>query len=363
MDFIPVSKPEITFSDEAYVNEAVRSGWVSSLGEFINKFEKNFSNFCNTKYALTVSNGTVGLHLSLVALGIKPGDEVIIPDLTFIATANAVSYTGAIPVLADIELDSLCICTKSIEKLITSKTKAIIAVHLYGHPANMTGINRLAKKYGLYVIEDAAEAHGAKIGDQKVGSFGDIGVFSLYGNKIITTGEGGVITTNNKKLYNKMTFLRDHAMSSDKRYWHTEIGFNYRMTNLQAALGVGQLERISEILKKREFIFEWYSEELINVPEIRLNSTKEGYKNAYWLIYIVLPKLNDKKRNTLMSKLKEYNIDSRPFFYPMSQLPMYKTNTPDSVNYIFEKGINLPTFNEITREQVRYICNSLKSVL
>ena len=218
MKFIPISKPSITEKEIAYVNDAVSSGWVSSLGGYIEKFENKFANFCNVKKAITVSSGTTGLHLAMEAMGIGNGDEVIIPDLTFIATANAIKYTSASVVTVDIEEETLCICPLAIRKAVTNKTKAIIPVHLNGHPANMELINKIAKEYNLYVIEDAAEAHGAKFKNKSVGSLGTVGVFSFYGNKIITTGEGGIITTNDLDLSEKIIYLRDHAMSKSKRY-------------------------------------------------------------------------------------------------------------------------------------------------
>jgi perosamine synthetase len=298
--FIPVSEPTITEKEIEYVMQAVKSGWVSSLGEYINKFEDEFAKFVGTKYALTVSNGTVGLHLALVSLGIKEGDEVIVPDLTFIATANAVKYTGAKPVFADIDKETWCISPDDIKKKITSKTKAIIPVHLYGHPVDMDPILKIAKEYNLYVIEDCAESHGAEYKGKKVGSIGHCGVFSFYGNKIITTGEGGMITTNDEKIYEKARYLRDHAMSKEKRYWHTEIGYNYRLTNIQAALGLAQLERIDEIIQKKKEIFNWYQEGLKGLENIKLNPEKEWAKNVYWMVCLVNENFDEEKRENLL---------------------------------------------------------------
>ena len=252
--FIPVSQPSIGDKEVTYVSEAVRSGWVSSLGRYIEDFEKQFAAYCGSRYALTTSNGTTGLHLALMAAGVKSGDEVIVPDLTFIATANAVAYIGAKPVLVDVDSETLCISTVAIERAITQRSRAIVPVHLYGHPADMDAINAIAKRHGLIVVEDAAEAHGAEYKGKRVGSFGLCGVFSFYGNKIITSGEGGMITTDNEVLYITAKRLRDHAMSPSRRYWHEEIGYNYRMTNMQAALGLAQLERIEEFLTKRRKI-------------------------------------------------------------------------------------------------------------
>ena len=363
MNFIPISQPSITQKEIDYVTDAVKSGWVSSLGEYVEKFEKMFSEYCDTKYSLTTSNGTVALHLTLAALGIKQEDEVIVPNFTFIATANSVKYLGGKVITADIDEETYCISPKAIEKAITSKTKAIIPVHLYGHPANMAEINKIAKENNVFVIEDAAEAHGADINGKKVGGLGDAGIFSLYGNKIITSGEGGIITTNNHALYEKMKYLRDQAMSLEKRYWHTEIGFNYRMTNLQAALAVAQLERIDEMLDKRIEIFSWYHKYLNNINGIKLNPKSENYKNVYWMICVELLNLSEIERDNIMVTLNDKHIDSRPYFYPISEMPMYTTVNAPVTKLISERGINLPCYFDITKEQVVYVCKELKKLL
>lgn len=360
--FYPISQPSITELEIKYVNEAVSSGWVSSLGKFIIDFEKEFASFCNAKYALTANNGTTGLHLALETLKIGKGDEVIIPDLTFIATANAVSYTGAKSIPVDIDPNNLCINPEQIKKAITSKTKAIMPVHIYGHPADMDAINAIAKENGLVVIEDAAEAHGAEYKGQVVGGLSDFGVFSFYGNKIITTGEGGMLVTNNKEFYERAKFLRDHAMSPDRRYYHPEIGFNYRMTNIQAAMGLAQMKRIKDILKHRENLFSWYKKYLDADKTIRLNYTEPWAKNAYWLICIEIDALEgNNKRSLLMDDLKAKGIDTRPYFIPVSGMPMYKNRK----NPISEKkssiGLNLPTYFALTEEDVEHICNILNS--
>jgi perosamine synthetase len=361
--FIPISQPSISEKEIEYVTNAVKSGWVSSLGKYIDIFEEKFANYCNTKYALTTSNGTTALHLTLVSLGITSEDEVIIPDLTFVATASAVKYIGAKVVTVDIDENTLCISPKAIEKAITSKTKAIIPVHLYGHPANMEEINKIAKKYNLFVIEDAAEAHGAEVNGQKVGGLGDAGIFSFYGNKIMTSGEGGMITTNNEKLYEKMKLLRDHAMSKDKRYWHTEVGFNYRMTNLQAALGVAQFERINELLDRKKKIFEWYQEKLKEVKGIKLNYQASWAKNVYWMVCLEIDEYNENQRDNFILKLKEKGIDSRPFFYPVSDMPIYEYSDTPITHKVFQRGINLPSYFDIKKEDVKYIIENVKELL
>ena len=363
--FIPVSEPTITEKEIEYVLQAVKSGWVSSLGEYINRFEDEFAKFVGTKYALAVANGTVGLHLALVSLGIKEGDEVIVPDLTFIATANAVKYTGAMPIFADIDKETWCISIEDIERKITPRTKAIIPVHLYGHPADMDPIIEIARRYNLYIIEDCAEAHGAEYKGKKVGSIGHCGVFSFYGNKIITTGEGGMITINDEKIYEKAKYLRDHAMSKEKRYWHTEIGYNYRMTNIQAALGLAQLERINEIINKKRRIFEWYKEELSDLEGIKLNPEKEWAKNVFWMVCLVNENFDEEKRDEFMKKLREKGIDTRPFFYPCSMMPMYeKDGFVNRIAYeIYQKGINLPSGYNLKEEEIKWICQEVKITL
>ncbi len=362
--FIPVSEPSITQKEIEYVTQAVKSGWISSIGEFIEKFEREFAKFIGTKYAVAVSNGTVALHLALVAAGIKPGDEVIVPDLTFIATANAVVYCGAKPIFVDVEEDTWCIDPYEVKKKITNKTKAIIPVHLYGHPANMDEIMKIAKEYNLIVIEDCAEAHGAEYKGKKVGSIGDFGTFSFYGNKIITTGEGGMLTTNDEKLYERAKFLKDHAMSKERRYYHPEVGYNYRMTNIQAALGLAQLERIEEILEKKIRIYNWYKEFLKDIKGISLNPEKEWARNVYWMVCLVLNSDFRVSRDELMLKLREKGIDTRPFFYPMSYMPMYGGK---AINPVAEKlsklGINLPSSANLKKEEVEWICREIKKTI
>lgn len=366
MRFLPISQPSLTNKEREYLLAAFDSGWVSSLGQFIDKFEADFAQFCETKYAVTVANGTVGLHLALIANEIGPGDEVIIPDLTFVATANAVRYAGATPVFADIDESTLCLSPESVAKKMTANTKAIMPVHLYGHPADMAPLMDLAEKNNLIVIEDAAEAHGARYRGRRVGGIGQCGVFSFYGNKVITTGEGGMITTNDKDFYQRCRYLRDHAMSKEKRYWHTEVGYNYRITNLQAALGCGQLERIETLIQRRKDIFKRYEKNLKGHAKLRLNPQAEWAENIYWMICVesLDPQI---KRDELLLRLKEKGVDSRPYFYPISQMPMYKTNSPSNDLSVSEKisarGFNLPSYFSLADEDIDYICQSLISLI
>src|ERR1700736_2352778 len=306
--FIPISKPMIGAREKQLVLDALDSGWVSSIGKYIDEFEEKFASYCGTEYALAVSNGTTGLHLALATLGIEAGDEVIIPDLTFVATANAVAYTGATPVLADVDAGPLCLDPLSVKSRITPRTRAIVPVHLYGHPADMDALTAIAEAHGLAIIEDAAEAHGAEYKGRRVGGLGKCAVFSFYGNKIITTGEGGMLTTNDHSFYQRARRLRDHAMSAEKRYFHEERGFNYRITNLQAALGVAQLERIDDFLDRRSEIMNWYTCEIATTNHVRLNRVKNWAKSAFWMICLEVDWLDDARRDAFMRALRARGI-------------------------------------------------------
>jgi perosamine synthetase len=361
--FIPISKPFIGAREKELVLDALNSGWVSSIGKFIDEFEANFARYCGTEYALAVSNGTTGLHLALAALDLKPGDEVIIPDLTFVATANAVAYTGATPILADIDTDMLCIDPVSVKTLISEKTKAIVPVHLYGHPADMDALTEIGEAHGVAIIEDAAEAHGAEYKGRRVGGLGKCGVFSFYGNKIITTGEGGMLTTNDRGFYQRAKRLRDHAMSPQRRYFHEERGFNYRITNLQAALGVAQLERIDEFLGRRAEIIDWYNSEITTTDSVRLNRVKNWAKSAFWMVCLEVDWFDEAKRDAFMLALKARGIDSRPYFCTLSSMPMYR-QSPQPVSTSKSKiGLNLPSYYELTKLEVQRIAADVNELL
>ena len=343
----PVASPILSGNEFKYLIDAFCSTWISSSGTYINKFEDGFSSYSDCSYGLAVCNGTAALHLALVSLEIGIGDEVIIPDLTFAATINAVLHANAIPVIVDVEEDSWCISAKEIEKAITPKTKAIIPVHLYGQPCDMGAIMDIAKKYKLKVIEDCAEAHGAIFNNQKVGSFGDIGCFSFYGNKVITTGEGGMCTTNNLILSNKMRILRDHGMSKEKRYWHEVVGYNYRITNLQAAIGVAQLERIENIHKNRRE-YELQYREMLSEKNFTFQNDLEGRQRITWLVSFLLD--NNTNRDEYIDNLQLNGMDARPFFYPLSSMEIYKEYCSKSspiANKIASSGLNLPTYESL----------------
>lgn len=352
---IPVSKPYISQSDMDCVNDAVKSGWVSSLGAYIDEFESRFAAFCGTKYALTVSNGTVGLHLALVAYGIGPADEVIVPDLTFVATANAVRMAQATPVMVDVSRDTYCIDPEQVIRAITPRTKAIMPVHLYGHPANMSALRDIAAAHRLHLIEDAAEAHGASIGGSRVGALGDCAVFSFYGNKIITSGEGGMITTDDEALFNRLQHLRDHAMSKEVRYWHTEVGFNYRMTNMQAALGVSQLKQIDHFIARRAELLTQYRG-LLEPRGIECNPVVDA-NPVNWMTCAVVDGLGREQRDRVIALMREQGMDARPFFFPVSRLPMYGGGANPVSHALSESGFNLPTFVELEPDRVSEVCS------
>jgi perosamine synthetase len=342
----------------------MKSGWVSSLGKYVNEFEEKFAEFCNAKFAVSTSNGTTALHLAMLVNKIGRGDEVIVPDLTFVATANAVAYTGAKVICADINPKTLCIDVNKIEQRITPRTKAIITVHLYGYPADMVKLNQLGLKYKIPIIEDAAEAHGAMLFSKKIGALGQCGIFSFYGNKIITTGEGGMLVTNDYDIYLKARYFRDHAMSASKKYWHDDVGYNYRLTNIQAALGVSQLKRIEEIIERKREIYHFYKENFSDI-EVTLNPTDPTVRNVYWLVNIQCELFNRRIRDQFIEELYKSNVEARPYFYPISQLPMYESNDNcDNANasLISQQGVSLPSFVDITFDEMNAVVSAVKNV-
>jgi perosamine synthetase len=363
----PVAEPEIGEEELKNVVEAVKSGWVSSKGRFIEEFETLFAKYVGVKHGIATSNGTAALHLALVALNIGEEDEVIVPDLTFAATINAVLYVGAKPVMVDINPDYWCIDPDKLESAITPNTKAVILVHLYGHPCNMDAIMEIASKHDLYVIEDAAEAHGAECKGEKVGSFGHISCFSFYGNKVITTGEGGMCLTNDKELAEKIRILRDHGMSPTKRYWHDVVGFNYRMTNLQAALGLAQLGKIERFIERKREIAKIYADELSSIEGIILHPEMPWAKCTYWFYSILI---DDRKvkmtRDELAGKLEENGVETRKFFYPLHEMPIYRKYanfTYPISSKISKQGLNLPSSVKLSGEDVKYIARKIREIV
>ncbi len=363
LEFIPVSEPNLSHLEFRNLMDAFLSTWISSTGSYIRQFESDFSNKCGMKHGIATSNGTVSLHLALLALDIGPGDEVIVPDLTFAASINAVLYCGATPVIVDVDRDTWCISVETFEKAITSKTKAVMPVHVFGRPAPMGPIAELAKAKGIYVIEDCAEAHGAEYDGIKVGAYSDIASFSFFANKILTTGEGGICLTNSDELALKMKVLRDHGMSPERRYWHEQVGYNYRMTNLQASVGVAQVERFEELLETRQKINDTYKAALSGIKGVEWPSKMDNHsKPVAWFACALVP---PEKRSELISECKKVNIDLRPFFNCLSIMPAYKNwaNKCPNSEYLSQAGINLPTSHRIDAAIVAKIVEIFTRVL
>jgi len=359
--FIPIYEPTLGAQEEAYLLDTIRSGWISSNGKYIKEFEQRFAAFCGVAHGVSVSNGTTALHLILHALGIGPGDEVIVPALTFIASANTVVYTGATPVFADVDPATWTIDPAAVERLIGPRTKAIMPVHVYGHPADMDALQELASAHGLLLIEDAAEAHGAQIGERRTGALGMAAAFSFFANKIITTGEGGMVTTDDATLAARCRMLRDHAMPPGRRYWHDEVGFNYRMTNLQAAVGVAQMGRIAEFIARKRAIAERYHAGLQGIPGLTLPVERANCINVYWMYSILVDRPFPLTRDDLMLALRQDAIDSRPFFHPLDTLPPYQSATPCPVALqLSRQGLNLPSSPSLTDDQVDRICHVIR---
>ena len=365
---IPVCEPLLSNKEMEYVADCLKTNWISSLGKYINEFEQRFAEYCGVKYGVSTTSGTTALHLALASLNIGKGDEIIIPAFTMVAPLFAILYTGARPVLVDCEPETWNINVAEIEKKITQNTRAILPVHIYGHPCDMTPILKIAKKHNLYIIEDAAEAHGAEYKGKKVGGIGDLGCFSFYANKIITTGEGGMIVTNREETAERARRLKDQAYSKEKRFLHTDLGFNYRMTNIQAAIGLAQLERIDELVEKRRENAHLYSHLLKEVEGITLPPQKEWAKNVYWMYGILVEDEFGMSRDELAAKLKQDGVDTRTFFIPMHQQPAFKKlGLFESESYpvseeISGKGMYLPSGSGLRAEEIEYVCTTLKKI-
>ncbi len=349
----PVSKPDLTGNEQAYLNECIRTNWISSKGPFVKKLENEWAKFCNKNHAIACSSGTTALTLAIAALRIGEGDNVIVPDFTMVATANAVAHNGARPIFVDCDVD-LNIDSQKIEEAITPRTKAILAVHIYGRPCDMKTIMDIAQRYNLWVIEDVCEAHG-------ITTRGHIQCYSLFANKIISAGEGGLITTNDERLSWQMRHLCSLAFDDEHSFFHEKPGFNFRMTNLQAAVALAQLERIKEFLEKRKKICEWYDKKLKQL------TIKRPDNSVLWMYDVILPDNPnvESRRKKIMDYLKTKGIETRFFFKPMSSMPMFRdTTTKEGLAYNFAKrGFYLPTYTQLTEEDVDYISEQLLTAL
>lgn len=366
---IPVCTPLLSGNEKKYLLDAIETNWISSSGKYISKFEEAFAKYCKVKHGIAVTNGTNALHLALTALGIGKGDEVIIPNFTMIASAFAVCYTDAMPVFVDANKDTWNIDPKKIEEKITDKTKAIMVVHIYGLPCDMDHIKEIASKHNLKVIEDAAESHGAEYKGEKCGALGDIACFSFFGNKIITTGEGGMVVTNEDKLAEKCLYYKNlcFPLGGPRNYLHNDLGFNYRMSNLHAAIGLAQTEKANDYVEMRIKNNELYRKYLEGVNGIIFQPEKKDVKNVYWMNSMIIePKEFGMTRDELMEKLKEYGIDSRAFFVGLHKQPALKEygcsfqeEYPIS-NWLSENGLYLPSGSGLTEEEIKKICDIIK---
>lgn len=370
MNFIPVNEPLLNGNEKKYLCECIDTGWISSEGPFVKEFEQKMSTTVNRKYGIAVSNGTAALEVAVQAIGIEEGDEVIIPAFTIISCAMAVTKLGAVPVLVDSDIHTWNMKVDEIEKKITPKTKAIMIVHLYGLPVDVDAVLALAKKYDLKVIEDAAEMHGQTYKGKPCGSFGDISTFSFYPNKHITTGEGGMVVTDDEKLAERCRMLRNLCFRKDVRYVHDEISDNYRFTNLQAAVGLAQLERLEEFVEKKRQMGRYYTERLRNVEGLILPVEKTQYAdNIYWVYGIVLDKDIQFDNKAVQKLLTEEKIDSRTFFWCMHEQPVYRKQGLFggekylTAEYLARKGFYIPSGLALTQEQMDRVVSGVKRVM
>jgi perosamine synthetase len=359
----PVAEPWLDDVERSLLLAAFDSGWVSSQGAFLERFERDFAAFAGTRHALATCNGTAAVHLALLALGVEPGDEVIVPTLTFVATANAVRYTGATPVFVDCEPDTWNLDPERVAAAVTPRTVGILAVHLYGHPCDMDALQAVADRHGLWLAEDAAEAHGATYRGRRVGSLARLAAFSLYGNKILATGEGGVVTTDDDELARRVRLYRGQGMDPQRRYWHLVVGYNYRMTNLVAAIGVGQLQKAERLVAARRDLAAWYMDELAGCDELVLPVERADVRSSWWLFSARLRAAEGRPelRDELMARLAADGIETRPFFHCMHTLPPHaQPGSFPVAGDVATSGLNLPSAFRLTRDDVRFIAGRLR---
>ena len=366
---IPVAQPDLSGNEEKYVVDAIRSSWISSTGPYVNRFESEFAELCGTRATVGVCNGTVALHLALLALDVRPGDEVLVPSLTYIATANAVRYVGAEPVFVDVDPQTWCIDPRRIEEKITRRTKGIIPVHLYGHPADMDAINHIAAVHGLWVVEDAAEAHLARYKGRVTGNLASMATFSFYGNKIFTCGEGGALTVNDTQLEVRIRTLRGQGMDPNRRYYFPVTGYNFRMTNVAAAFLCAQLERKDAIIARRKEIFRMYDEQLAGIPGIGFQPVAPWAQPAPWLYCITVSQQEfGRTRDEVMEAFAKEKIESRPFFLSLHHLPPFREESARRgdvlpvTEALSESGLNLPTFASLSETSIDRIASVIRSL-
>ncbi|MFZ8170815.1 DegT/DnrJ/EryC1/StrS family aminotransferase [Alteromonas macleodii] len=359
-EFIPISQPFIDEKAKRYVSECLDTGWISSQGAYVTQFEQAFAKYIGVNYAVSVTSGTAALHLALLAMGVSAGDEVIVPDLTFAATANAVLLCGATPVLCSVDKATWTLDIDDCAQLISRATKAIIPVHLYGNPADMRALVTLSKEHNIVLVEDCAESLGATVDGHHTGTFGDIGCFSFFANKLLSTGEGGMLTTNSEHIAKKIRVLRDHGMSPTKKYWHEHAGLNYRMTNIQAAIGVTQLDRLDEFILARRDQELQYRSRLQGISDIVFKQELPGAISVNWLFsFCFLSDDNGEKVEALRAWLRENHVDSRPFFFPLHEQPPYKDErfVLSQTKLLSNSGMSLPTFIGLKESQIDRVCD------
>jgi perosamine synthetase len=370
-EFIPVCEPSLNGNEIKYALEALETGWISSAGKYVNEFEQSFADYLGVKHGIAVTNGTAALHLALIALGVGPGDEVIIPNFTMIASAFAVTYTGAMPVFVDAEAETWNIDPEKIEEKISPATKAIMPVHIYGHPCEMDAIKNIALKHNLLIIEDAAESHGALYNGKYCGNLGDMAAFSFFANKIATTGEGGIVVTDDDELAARCRYYKNlcFPVNSPRNYNHDHIGYNYRMSNVLAAIGLAQVEKLDTYVEQRISNNAIYQQHLAGVPGIQLQPELAGTRNVYWMNGLVVNELEyGVGRTTLMSSLKQMNIDTRLFFSGMNQQPsLIKYGCSSGGDYpvtdwLAKNGFYLPSGSDLSEDAIKYICDVIKDI-
>ena len=372
MERILVSGPSITQKEIDYVTDAVTNAWYANANIYHDRFERAFREYVGRRHAIALPSCTSAIHLTLLALGVGPGDEVVLPDATWIASSAPVTYVGATPVFADIDPRTWCLSPQSFEECITPRTKAVIAVDLYGNMPDMDAVIEIAQRHGIAVIEDSAEAVGSQYKGRLAGSFGEASVFSFHGSKTLTTGEGGMLLTDDDDLRARALLLRDHGRKpGDKMFFNQEVAHKYKMSSMQAALGLAQLERIEELLEQKRRIFSWYQENLNDVADIQLNYGAPETSNVYWMVTAILDKRLGLKKEELMGLMDQQNIDCRPFFFPLSSIPAYRDSEQarlararNRVAYeVTPYGINLPSGLNLTAEKVRFVCDTLKGTV
>ena len=369
---IPVAGPWITDLEIEYVRDAVANAWYQEANRYHERFEREFAKRVDRRFAMALPSCTSGLHLALAALDIGPGDEVIVPDLTWIASVAPVKYVGATPVFADVDPNTWCLSAAGVEECLSPRTKAIIAVDLYGNMPDMAALQGLADRHGLAFIEDAAEAHGSRWRGRPAGSFGRLGVFSFHGSKTLTTGEGGMLVTDDEALFRRCQVLRDHGREpGDTMFFNREVAFKYKMSAMQAALGLAQTERLDELVARKREIFRWYEEELAGVQGLTLNTPGDDVFSSYWMVTVLWPEAKRLDKRRVVERLRGRRVDSRPVFFPLSALPAF-ADTPEALSAhernrcsyaVSGRGINLPSALSLDHAQVTAVCTALQAVL